>query len=128
MNTSKNIFCVLIALALLPATLLADTKDDEIDYLLGSVGESGCTFIRNGKRYSGKDARAHLESKRRHIAQLIDSAEAFIEKVASKSSMSGKPYLISCTGEDQQTANEWFSEVLINYRGSGFCGSGFSRE
>ena len=118
MNTSKNIFCVLIALALLPSTSLADTTDDEIDYLLSTVGSSGCTFIRNGKRYSGKDARAHLQSKRRHGAHLFDSADEFIEKIASKSSMSGKLYLINCTGEDQQTAGEWFTAMLTRYRGS----------
>jgi hypothetical protein len=91
MNTFIKTFCILIALALLPAPTLADTKDDEIDYLISSVGKSGCTFIRNGKRYSGRDARAHLKSKRRHNAHLIDSAEDFIEKLASKSSTSGKP-------------------------------------
>jgi len=120
MNVLKTAFCVLIALLLMPVATLADTKDDEIDYLISSVGKSGCTFIRNGKRYSGSDARAHLKSKRRHNAHLINSAEDFIQKLASKSSMSGKPYLIRCVGEDQQTANEWFTEVLMKYRGSGF--------
>ena len=107
----------IVAFALLSTASLADTKDDEIDYLLSSVGKSGCTFIRNGKRYSGKDARAHLKSKRRRNAHLIGSTEEFIEKLASKSSMSGKSYLISCKGEKQQTAGEWFTAVLRKYRG-----------
>ncbi len=92
--------------------------DDEIDYLISSVGKIGCTFIRNGKRYSGKDARAHLKSKRRRNAHLIDSTEEFIEKIASKSSTSGKVYVISCNGEDQQTAGKWFAAVLGKYRES----------
>jgi len=95
---------------------LADTMDDEIDYLLSSVGSSGCTFIRNGKRYSGKDARAHLQSKRRHNAHLFDSADEFIEKIASKSSMSGKLYRIRCNGEEQQTAGDWFTDMLRQHR------------
>ena len=107
----------IVAFALLSTATLADTMDDEIDYLLSSVGKSGCSFIRNGKRYSGKNARAHLKSKRRRNAHLIDSTEEFIEKLASKSSMSGKSYLISCNGEDQQTAGEWFTAVLRKYRG-----------
>ena len=102
----------------MPVATLADTMDDEIDYLISSVGISGCTFIRNGKRYSGKDARGHLNSKRRRNAHLIDSAEEFIEKLASKSSMSGKSYLISCNGEEQQTAGEWFTAMLASYRGN----------
>ncbi len=106
----------LAAISLIPAASLAETMDDEIDYLISSVGKSGCTFIRNGKRYSRKDARAHLKSKRRRNAHLIDSTEEFIEKIASKSSTSGKVYLISCNGEDQQTAGEWFTAVLRKYR------------
>ncbi len=113
----KILYCLLLSLVLLPVATLADTLDDEIDYLISSVGKSGCTFIRNGKRYSRKDARAHLKSKRRRNAHLIDSAEEFIEKIASKSSTSGKVYLISCIGEDQQTAGEWFTAVLRKYRG-----------
>ncbi len=114
----KILYCLLLSLVLLPVATLADTIDDEIDYLISSVGKSGCTFIRNGKRYSGKDARAHLKSKRRRNAHLIDSTEEFIEKLASKSSMSGKSYLISCKGEEQQTAGEWFTAILASYRGN----------
>jgi hypothetical protein len=112
----KILCCLLLSLVLLPVATLADTMDDEIDYLISSVGKSGCIFIRNGKRYAGKDAQAHLTSKRRRNAHLIDSTEDFIEKLASKSSMSGKVYLISCNGEEQQTAGEWFTTVLRKYR------------
>jgi hypothetical protein len=106
-----------VAITLMSAAVFADTTEDEIDYLISSVDKSGCAFIRNGKRYSGSDARAHLKSKRRANARLIDSAEDFIEKIASKSSMSGKPYLISCKGQERQTAGEWFTELLMKYRG-----------
>ena len=108
----------LVAVALLPVTSLAHTMDDEINYLISLVGESGCTFIRNGKRYLGRDARAHLNSKRRRNAHLFDSAEEFIEMIASKSSMSGELYLISCKGKDQQTAGEWFTALLMQRRSS----------
>jgi len=93
--------------------------DDEIDYLIGSVSRSGCKFIRNGQQHSGKDARAHLKSKRRHNAHLFHSAEEFIDKIASKSAMSGKPYLIGCKGRAKRTAAEWFTSLLIKYRESG---------
>jgi hypothetical protein len=92
--------------------------DDEIDYLLTEVGSSGCTFIRNGKRHSARVAREHLQSKRRHNAHLIDSTEDFIEKIASRSSISGKPYRIRCRGQGEQTAGEWFSTLLAEHRGS----------
>jgi N-formylglutamate amidohydrolase len=94
--------------------------NDEIDYLISSVGKGGCKFIRNGTQHLGRDARAHLESKRRHNAHLFDSTEEFIDKIASKSAQRGKPYLIKCRAKATQTAAEWFTALLIDYRGSGF--------
>lgn len=107
----------LAAISLVAGVSLADTMNDEIDYLIEEVGKSGCTFIRNGKYYAGRRARAHLQSKRRLNGHLIDSTEEFIEKIASKSVTSGKPYLIHCKGQDAQTAGEWFSALLAEYRG-----------
>ena len=114
----KKFVSVLISIVLLSTVSLAESMDQEIDYLISSVGKSDCTFIRNGKPYSGPNARKHLRSKRRHNARLIGSTEEFIEKIASRSSMSGKPYLISCRGQGRQTANEWFRALLIKFRGS----------
>ncbi|MCH7816182.1 MAG: DUF5329 family protein, partial [Proteobacteria bacterium] len=59
----NQLSCLLLALALMPAVSLADTMNQEIDYLIGSVGRNGCTFIRNDRQYSGRDAREHLRSK-----------------------------------------------------------------
>ena len=115
----NHLSCLLFTLALIPAVSLAGTMDEEIDYLIDSVGRGGCTFIRNDRRYSGRDAREHLQSKRQRNAQLIDTTEEFIEKIASESSTSGEPYLISCRGQQQQTANEWFTALLEKHRGSG---------
>ena len=93
-----------------------DAMNEEIDYLISSVGKGGCTFIRNGNKYTGKDARAHLKSKRRRNAHIIDSTEEFIEKIASQSVTSGEPYLIRCKGEDQQNAGAWFTSLLAQRR------------
>ena len=94
----------------------ADSMNEEIDYLISLVGASGCTFIRNGHRINGSVARAHLKSKRRRNAHIIDSTEAFIKKIASQSATSGKPYLISCKGEKRQNAREWFTAMLAQRR------------
>ena len=110
------IYGLLLSLVLLPAATLADTKNDEINYLINSVGRGGCTFIHNDERYSGKEARAHLRSKRKRNAHLIHSAEDFIKKIASRSSTSGESYMIGCRDEEQQTANEWFTRLLALHR------------
>ena len=108
--------CFLLAFTLMSATTFADTKNDEISYLINSVGKSGCVFIRNGARFSGKEARDHLRTKRKRNAHLIHSAEDFIKKIASRSSTSGESYMIGCRGEEQQTANQWFTRLLELHR------------
>lgn len=112
----KSVFCILLTAALLPAVYASEPMAEEIDYLIASVGRNGCSFIRNGRRYSGRDARYHLESKRRRNAHLFDSTEEFIERIASKSVTTAKPYLISCRGKERQTAREWFMALLAQYR------------
>jgi hypothetical protein len=90
--------------------------DSEIDFLLDSVVTSDCVFIRNGKKHDAIAARKHLQLKRKRGKRYFSSAEEFIERLASKSSWSGDAYLIECGGESQQTANDWFTALLIKYR------------
>ena len=112
----NKIAYLLFSLALIPAVSLADTMDEEIDYLINSVGRDGCSFIRNDRRYSGREARQHLRSKRELNAHLIESTKDFIEKLASTSATTREPYLIRCRGQQQQTANAWFSALLDKRR------------
>jgi hypothetical protein len=90
----------------------------EIAALLTAVGTSGCTFIRNGEPGTAADARAHLERKYRYARKKLDSAETFIERVASKSSTTGRPYLVECPGEPQRPTGEWLFDRLAEIRGS----------
>ncbi|MCZ6618490.1 MAG: DUF5329 family protein [Gammaproteobacteria bacterium] len=109
---------VLLSFSLFPLFSLGrvDSMNDEVDFLISSVGKDGCSFIRNGKKYTRRDAQTHLKSKRRRNAHLIGSTEEFIDKIASKSATSGKPYLISCKGENQQDAGEWLTALLAQRR------------
>jgi hypothetical protein len=116
MRIATVTFCIVCALALALPPAVADTKNDEISYLINSVGKNGCVFIRNGERFSGKEAREHLRSKRKLNAHLIHSAEDFIKKIASRSSTSGEPYMIGCRDDELQTANEWFTRLLVLHR------------
>lgn len=90
--------------------------DSEIDFLLDSVVTSDCVFVRNGKTHDAIAARDHLQMKRKRGKRYFDSAEEFIERLASKSSWSGDAYLIQCGSEPQQTANTWFTALLEKYR------------
>lgn len=92
----------------------------EIDYLLSYVETSGCSFYRNGTWYGGSDAKAHLRTKYEYMLarNLIGSAEDFIAKAATKSSMSGKPYRIRCGTGAEVESGPWLRDVLVRFRAS----------
>ena len=95
----------------------AGDADTEIRGLIQAVAESGCEFDRNGTRYSAKEAAEHLELKYSRGKRHANSAEAFIQRLASKSSWSGKPYQMICDGE-AEPAGDWLSATLIQLRTS----------
>lgn len=90
----------------------------EIDGFIAALGDSGCEFERNGSWHDAKKARAHLQKKYDYLRKrgLADTAELFIERGASKSSMSGKPYRVRCPGKAVETAAHWFEQRLLMLR------------
>ena len=107
---------LLVALLVIAQPARAESMDDEIDFLLETVANSGCTFIRNGREHDADDARDHLQTKRRRGKRYFDTTEEFIERLASKSSMSGKPYSIRCGDADAVPAGDWFMARLNERR------------
>lgn len=107
-----------LALALIaPGVALAapsDTARREIAGLIGALDGSSCRFQRNGSWHDATEARAHLQRKYDYLLKKdkVDTAEQFIERAASQSSMSGKPYRIACPGQPEQTAAVWFGARL----------------
>ena len=85
---------------------------EEIDALLTAVGDSGCTFIRNGKFYGAEKAESHLRMNYKRGRRHATTAEDFIRRLASRSSVSGKDYLIQCDGAGTVTSESWFTERL----------------
>ena len=90
----------------------------EINHLLGLMEQSGCEFFRNGTWYDAQQAQAHLRAKYDALAasNQIKTAEDFVEKAASKSSMSGRPYQIKCGDSAAISTGQWFSAALAQYR------------
>ncbi|PZT27443.1 hypothetical protein A7X93_17555 [Stenotrophomonas maltophilia] len=86
----------------------------EIAQLISSLDGSQCRFQRNGRWYDGSSARAHLQRKYDYLLKkdLVDSAEQFIERAATQSSMSGKAYRVQCPGQPEQASAAWFSARL----------------
>jgi hypothetical protein len=90
----------------------------EIAYLLGVVGASGCDFNRNGSWYDAQRAQEHLRGKYEYLVQRdrVATAEEFIDRVAARSSITGKPYLIKCGAGKTVTSEEWLRAALQRYR------------
>ena len=106
----------IIILLALPGFAAADTAETEIEYLLNSIGDSSCTFIRNGKRHEAAAAEDHLRMKYRRGKRHAPTTELFIERLASASSMSKKPYMIECSEKQALPTGDWLSDRLAEYR------------
>jgi hypothetical protein len=98
-----------------PPLALAASLEAEIDHLLNFIAGSPCAFIRNGVAYDGAQAVDHIKDKYEHFREDIHSAEDFIALAATKSAMSGKPYLVQCDAAKLPAA-EWLTQELNAYR------------
>jgi hypothetical protein len=114
-----------VILSAIPITLVKaqppPNVQAEVEYLLQHIERSGCAFYRNGSWYDGASAREHLRTKYDYLAkrQLIGTTEDFIDKAATKSSISGKPYKIRCADNIEVESGPWLHQVLARYRTSG---------
>jgi hypothetical protein len=90
--------------------------EEEIEFLLQAIGQSGCGFNRNGKDYSSEEAEKHLRMKYNRTKSRIKTPEDFIERLASESSWTGRPYQIQCTAGDAEDSQQWLSRELDRHR------------
>ena len=115
MSALRNkLIILLISIWSMPAA--AGNTDVEIRHLLEVTGESECTFVRNEKSHTAPEAEAHLRMKYGRGKKWVSSAEQFIDRIASKSSWTGKPYFIDCPDTGRRTADDWFSTQLDSFR------------
>lgn len=110
-------FLLLLPLLLATPGFAAETNtESEIEYLIEAIGNSGCEFIRNGKRHSARDAEEHIRMKYKRGRRYAPTTELFIERLASRSSMSKKPYLMQCGDEAPVESGVWLGARLAEYR------------
>jgi hypothetical protein len=71
------------------------TESQKIDHLVSFVRNlRGAIFIRNGSEHPPTDAANHLQMKREKAGARIKTAKDFVEKIGTKSSISGDLYTI----------------------------------
>src|SRR5574340_143526 len=90
----------------------------EISSLLLRLAASGCQFKRNGAWHTADEAKAHLQRKLDYLVDrgAVASAEQFIERAATKSSVSGEPYLVKCGSNPAMPSGKWLYSELQSLR------------
>jgi hypothetical protein len=89
------------------------TEDAKIQGLIDHIGGmANAKFYRNGSEYDAKSAAKFLKAKWDKRKKEIHSAEEFIAKVATKSSTTGKPYLIKLEDGKQVECGPYLSGRL----------------
>ena len=69
-------------------------------------------FVRNGSEYSCAEAAKFLRGKLESMGGDVTTAREFIERIASKSSMSGQPYHVKFADGKLVLAAQFLSEEL----------------
>lgn len=108
---------VFSSLSIAAATL---TDKQKINKLLDEIETSNLIFIRNGNEYSSAKARKHLEYKYNYVTKgfwfwqkkQTVTVRAFIDKLASQSSTSGKIYFIQTKEGTKVPARDWLNKRL----------------
>ena len=119
MRKANQTVGLVLLISLLPAVAASaadNLQEKEIEQLLSFVGDSGCDFIRNGKRHESGEAESHLRMKYSKARRYIDDAQDFIDRIASKSSWSGKPYQVQCPEQPARSSGPWLHAALQDIR------------
>jgi hypothetical protein len=103
----------------LHAAPLPEAARGEIEGVLARLAASGCQFKRNGSWHSAVEAEVHLRRKLEYLQDrgAVVSAEQFIERAASKSSISGLAYQVKCGSRAPVASGPWLRAELQALRG-----------
>lgn len=119
-----RIGAITVVLALLGNASLARADElpkaerDKIEHLIKFVADMrDAVFVRNGQEYDAATAAKFIRGKWNANSREIRSAKEFIEKAASVSSTSGKPYLIRFKDGKEVPAGEYLADELKRFEG-----------
>jgi hypothetical protein len=113
----RGLFIFLLAFTTV-ALCAADTEpvSKTVDYLIAQVEKSDCKFIRNSDEHTAKEAAQHMRRKYDHFKKEIKTPEDFIEKCASKSELSGKPYTVRKSDGSMVKCEDWMRGLLSEHQ------------
>lgn len=116
MLASIRLLTLALVFALPWQTLIAESAEQTISYLIDYVGKSNVTFIRNGQSHTPAEAAAHIRAKYDHFKNDIKTPEDFIRLAASKSLQTGKPYLVRTADGKEMHLDAWLTDALKHHR------------
>jgi hypothetical protein len=115
---SHSLLAILVLYVFTGTTLAGEPLEQTINYLLDYVGKSDATFIRNGQTHTPQEAVNHVKTKYEHFKNEIKTPEDFIRLAASKSLLTGKPYLVRTPNGKEMRLDVWLTDALKEYRAS----------
>jgi hypothetical protein len=93
------------------------TQSARVERLLDRVAaQTDVRFIRNGEVHSAEAAAEHLRLKLRNAGRRISTAEQFVEHLASRSSITGRPYRLRFPDGSEVDAGPWLMKALAEIR------------
>ena len=103
--------CLLLAATAFAADRAVETK--KIESLISAVAKlNGAQFVRNGKAYDPATAAKFLRGKWERQSREIVTADDFIAKIATRSSTTGRVYLVRYADGREVPVAEFLRSVL----------------
>jgi hypothetical protein len=88
-------------------------EQSRIEKLIRYVeSQKAMKFIRNGTEYSAEDAGKFLRGKLEAMGGEVTTARQFIQRIASRSSMSGQPYQVRLADGQTLLAENFLEDEL----------------
>jgi predicted RND superfamily exporter protein len=118
MKTGSTLLFVAMLLCLASATAadeISVQEKEKIEYLINQLESmKDATFIRNDKEYDARTAALFLRRKWQMNKDKVRTSEDFIERVASRSSTTGKSYRIKLKDGREIECGDYLREMLIS--------------
>ena len=112
----------LVSLTVFSSDKFGPSDEDKINFVLNKIETSKVVFLRNGSEHSASDAADHLRRKMNNAKKKFwffgperkITYKEFVEKIATKSSMSGKKYKVKLPNGRIISVEQWIKNNTIN--------------
>jgi uncharacterized protein DUF5329 len=117
-NIHRQFVSAILIVTFAGQTLASESLEQTVHYLIDYVAKSDAMFIRNGVSHTPAEAVDHIQAKYEHFKNQIKTPEDFIRLAASKSLLTGKPYLVRAPNGKETRLDVWLTDALKEYRAS----------